>query len=65
MRTRRSRPGIRESEYRGSGCVWTCLPISLPKYDHAPAIARMIKTKKSENVRVLVIYLRPQQFEKK
>lgn len=48
----------------GSGCVWTCLPISLPKYDHAPAIARMIKTKKSENVGVLVIYLRPQQFEK-
>ena len=48
----------------GSGCVWTYLPISLPKYDHAPAIARMIKTKKSENVGVLVIYLRPQQFEK-
>lgn len=48
----------------GSGCVWTWLPISLPKYDHAPAIARMIKTKKSENVGVLVIYLRPQQFEK-
>lgn len=48
----------------GSGCVWTCLPISLPKYDHAPAIARMIKTKKSENVGVLVIYLRLQQFEK-
>lgn len=48
----------------GSGCVWTWLPISLPKYDHAPAIARMIKTKKSENVGVLVIYLRPQQFGK-
>ena len=48
----------------GSGCVWTWLPISLPKYDHAPAIARMIKIKKSENVGVLVIYLRPQQFEK-
>ena len=48
----------------GSGCVWTYLPISLPKYDHEPAIARMIKTKKSENVGVLVIYLRPQQFEK-
>ena len=48
----------------GSGCVWTWLPISLPKYDHAPAIARMIKTKKSENVVVLVIFMRPQQFEK-
>ena len=56
---------VSESEYRGKRLrVDVSADRSLPKYDHAPAIARMIKTRKSENVGVLVIYLRPQQFEK-
>lgn len=60
---------IREAEWYqrvsevGSGVVWAYLPHVIPGYDHAPALARMIKTKKGENVGVLVIYLRPEKFE--
>jgi len=48
---------------KGSGVVWTYLPHDIPGYDYAPALTRMIKTKKGEDVGVLVIYLRPEQFE--
>lgn len=61
---------IREEEWyqrvseKGSGVVWSYLPHDITGYDHAPALARMIKTKKGEDVGVLVIYLRPEKFEK-
>lgn len=60
---------IRETEWyervsgEGSGVVWAYLPHVIPGYDHAPALARMIKTKKGGDVGVLVIYLRPEKFE--
>lgn len=61
---------IREQEWyervsgKGGGVVWTYLPHVIPGYDHAPALTRMIKTRRSADVGVLVIYLRPEWFER-
>ena len=46
-----------------SGIVWAYLPHKIDGYDHTLALCRMIKTKKSENVGALVIYIRPERFE--
>lgn len=48
---------------KGSKVVWTYLPHEIAGYHYAPALTRMIKTKKGEDVGVLVIYIRPERFE--
>lgn len=45
------------------GVVWSYLPHEIVGYDHALALARMLKTRKGKNVGALVIYIRPERFE--
>lgn len=45
------------------GVVWTYLPHVVYGYDHALALTRMIKTKKGEDVGVLVIYMQMERLQ--
>ena len=59
----RSQEWYERASQKGSGVVWAYLPYVTYGYDHALALTRMIKTKKGEDVGVLVIYIRPERFE--